>query len=174
MVGARRFELPTSATPLQRATRLRHAPTGRERRIGRGTGRVNGAEAFRGPAGQARIRSVARPLRNQWRARTAVRRRHRTWVTAMVFATLGWGTWWTTVVLLRLAPDWAPSFRVAYAVAGSFAAVGLFFGVFSIRAKRVWVLLAAVPIFANGSLLLLPTLLGDLRSMPVRAVEGEP
>lgn len=92
----------------------------------------------------------------------------------MVFATMGWGTWWTTVVLLKLAPAWAPSFHVAYTVAGIFAAIGFFFGVFSIRARRGWLLLAAVAIFANGSLLLLPTLLGDLRTMPVRAVEDAP
>ncbi len=111
---------------------------------------------------------MARPLRSQWRIRTVVRRRHRTWVASMVFATLGWGVWWSAVVLLELAPDWAPSLRVTAWVACAFALFGLFLAVFSVRARLIWVLLAGVPVFANGSLLCLPLLLDHVPQFPAQ------
>ena len=91
-----------------------------------------------------------------------MRRRHRTWVGAMTMATLGWGVWWVTVLLSRFAPGIAPSLHLAAWIGGCFAAVGLFLGIFTIRARMIWVLLAGVPIFANGSLLVMPFLIGDL------------
>jgi len=105
---------------------------------------------------------MVRPLRNQWRVRTMVRRRHRTWVASMVFATFGWAVWWMTAALLRYAPDWTPSFVVVSWTASIFATMGLLLALFTVRGQRNWALLALVPLFANGSLLALPSLLGHL------------
>ncbi|MFT4542730.1 MAG: hypothetical protein ACI841_005434 [Planctomycetota bacterium] len=80
----------------------------------------------------------------------------------MTLATLGWGVWWVTVLLIRVAPDIAPSLTTASWIGGAFAVVGLFLGIFTIRARKIWVLLAGVPIFANGALLLMPFLVADL------------
>ncbi|MCP3920302.1 MAG: hypothetical protein GY711_32655 [bacterium] len=113
---------------------------------------------------------MARPLRSQWRIRTSVRRRHRTWMRAMVFATLGWGTWWFAVLLHKLAPNFAPPVWAVYTIACSFAAIGAVLGFFTIRARLIWVLLAGVPLFANTSLLLVPVILDD----EVRAFLGVP
>ena len=104
---------------------------------------------------------MARPLRPQWRMRTMVRRRHRTWVASMVFATLGWGVWWVTIFVHRFWPEFTVDLFWPSTVAGTLAAIGFALAFFSIRAKRIWVLLALVPMFANGSLLLVPTLLDE-------------
>ena len=74
----------------------------------------------------------------------------------MVFATVGWGAWWVTLFLHRLAPELAPSILTTSIIACVFAAVGFFLAVFTLRAKRIWVLLVTVPMFANGSLLVMP------------------
>ena len=77
----------------------------------------------------------------------------------MVFATAGWSVWWLAVLGMRLVPTWKPSFDVVSWVASGFAVVGLALAVFTVRGRRGWVVLAMVPIFANGSLLALPSLL---------------
>ena len=79
----------------------------------------------------------------------------------MVFATLGWGVWWITVFVHRFWPEWTPDLIWPAAIGGTFAAVGFALAFFSIRARRIWVLLALVPMFANGSLLLVPTMLDE-------------
>lgn len=104
---------------------------------------------------------MARPLRPQWRERTLVRRRHRTWMAAMVLATAGWGVWWTALVLHRFYPDVEPLLAPATWIASAFAAVGLFLAVFTVRARLIWILLAGVPVFANATLLLGPLLLRE-------------
>ena len=91
-----------------------------------------------------------------------VRRRHRTWVGSMVLATAGWSVWWLTIVLARMWPEMAPSPLVAAWVSFAFALAGFFLAVFTIRARLVWVLLATVPLFANGSMLVLPWIAQDL------------
>ena len=79
----------------------------------------------------------------------------------MVLATAAWMAWWLALVLHRWAPSMAPGWPIVYGVACTCASVGLFFALFTIRARRVWILLATVPIFANASLLLIPALLHD-------------
>jgi hypothetical protein len=86
--------------------------------------------------------------------RTVVRRRHRTWVASMTLATAGWAVMWTALLLGRVAPGSAPSLLTAWWGAAVFALVGMFLAVFTVRARLIWVLLAAVPLFANASLLL--------------------
>lgn len=104
---------------------------------------------------------MARPFRPQWRARTSVRRRHRTWMTSMILATVGWGLWWIVLGLHRFAPAWSPGLGPTYVVTVALASVGLFLGVFTVRARLIWVLLAGVPIVANGTLLLLPLVIDE-------------
>jgi len=79
----------------------------------------------------------------------------------MILATLGWGLWWFVLGLHRFAPSWFPGLTPVYIVTGCLASVGLFLGIFTVRAGLIWVLLAAVPIFANASLLMLPLVVGD-------------
>lgn len=104
---------------------------------------------------------MARPLRPQHRDRTLVRRRHRSWMLAMILATAGWSVWWLAVILHRWRPELAPAMSWIYLVTGALAAVGGFLAFFTIRARLIWVLLAGVPLFANASLFLLPFLFGD-------------
>lgn len=80
---------------------------------------------------------------------------------AMVLATAAWMTWWVAIVIHRFAPTYAPSWPWVYGLAGAFAAAGLGLGLFTIRARTIWILLACVPIVANGSLLLIPALLHE-------------
>lgn len=80
----------------------------------------------------------------------------------MVCATLGWGAWWVAAALLRFAPDYAPTFMAVSIASAVFAVPGLLLAVFSFRGRQSWMMLAFVPLFANGSLLALPTLLRQI------------
>lgn len=91
--------------------------------------------------------------------RRAVRHRHRTWMLSMTMAALGWGAWWLTLLLRAVAPERAPGLWVTVWVSCACAAVGLAWGIVSLRAQLAWVAIACVPLGANGSLLLLPVLL---------------
>lgn len=75
---------------------------------------------------------------------------------AMSLATVAMGVWGVTVLLWRFAPAWGPPGRVSWAVASLFALPGLWLGIFTVRAKRSWFLVALVPILANAMLLGLP------------------
>ena len=79
----------------------------------------------------------------------------------MVMATAAWMTWWVAIVIHRFAPAYAPGWPWVYGLAGTFAAAGLGLGLFTIRARTIWLLLASVPIVANGSLLLVPALIHE-------------
>ncbi|MFN0009171.1 MAG: hypothetical protein ACKVXR_14810 [Planctomycetota bacterium] len=107
---------------------------------------------------------MARPLRNLWTVRTVVRRRHRTWMLSMCLASLGWGSWWITVFLMRYFPSVAPSMLAASWFAGTFAAFGFAVAVFTIRARRTWLLFTLVPLCANASIFLVPGLIETLRA----------
>lgn len=91
-----------------------------------------------------------------------VRRRHRTWMASMTFATIGWAVIWLTLCFVRWAPEWAPSAAVAFNLGAAFGLVGLGLGVFTLRAKLAWILITAAPIFANASLLSLRVVVPDL------------
>lgn len=81
---------------------------------------------------------------------------------SMTLATLGWGTWWTVLILRRLAPGWEVSLAVPGAVATTFAVLGFAAAVLTVRAGRSWMLFAMVPLFANASLLCMPWLAGGM------------
>jgi hypothetical protein len=92
--------------------------------------------------------------------RPTARRRHRTWMLAMTLASLGWGCWWLELLLWRLWPALAPSPAVVGTAAGIFALAGLVASVLALRGRnRLWLAMAAVPLFANLSLLCVPFLL---------------
>ena len=109
----------------------------------------------------AENRAVAKPQRPQEIVRIRVRRRHRTWMYAMILATLGWGAWWLSLFAHRFFPALFPGFAVTYWVACVPALLGLLLAVFTIRARKIWVLLAAVPICSNLFLLALPWVLDE-------------
>ena len=93
------------------------------------------------------MKSMARPLRNLYPKTLHIRRRHRTWMGAMICASLAWGVWWVALALSHWMPEWLPSLRVL--------------GVLSslpIRARDIWIALASIPITANGAVLALPWL----------------
>tara|TARA_R110002072_G_scaffold210591_4_gene368209 strand:- start:2883 stop:3197 length:315 start_codon:yes stop_codon:yes gene_type:complete len=79
----------------------------------------------------------------------------------MVLATGGWGTWWLWVALTKWAPGLAPPLVVVYALTCGMATVGAALAFFTIRARKAWILLAAVPFLANLSLASIPLLFGD-------------
>jgi hypothetical protein len=114
-------------------------------------------------AAEAENRRMARPLRAAWKVRTVVRRRHRTWMVSMCFASLGWGSWWVSVFLMRYFPSVAPAIATTGWFAGTFAAFGFLVAVFTVRARSSWLLFTLVPIFANASLFLVPWLVETLR-----------
>ena len=108
------------------------------------------------------MRRMPRPARAIWVPRAYSRRRHRSWHLAMVLATLGWGTWWCVLLLRHLAPEVHFSLFVPVVVSTTLALAGLVLALLTLRARRAWILFTLVPIFANGSLLCVPWLAGEL------------
>ncbi len=92
----------------------------------------------------------------------------------MTLATLGWGVWWVSVLLHKFVPGLSPGLGATYVVTCALAGVGFCLAFFTLRARLIWVLLAGVPLFANGTLLMLPVLLGDEveRLLTTRSAEG--
>ena len=108
------------------------------------------------------MRPMARPARTQWITRAYARRRHRSWHLAMMLATLGWGTWWCVLLVRHFSPEREIPLALPSAISTAAALCGLAIAVLTLRARRAWVLFALVPLFANGSLLLVPWLAGEL------------
>ncbi len=84
----------------------------------------------------------------------------------MTLAALGWGVWWAGLVLARFAPGIAPDFlsgrTLITALSFACAIPGLVLALGTVRAKRSWLPFAALAIFANASLLVMPWLLEGL------------
>jgi hypothetical protein len=99
---------------------------------------------------------MPRPARAIWIPRAYARRRHRSWHLAMILATLGWGTWWCVLLVHRLAPERDLSLVLPSVLSTTAALLGLAVAVLTLRARRAWILFTLVPLFANGSLLLVP------------------
>lgn len=76
----------------------------------------------------------------------------------MVCASLAWGVWWLALALSRWLPDWMPSLQVLGVISSLPAAVGLLLALATIRARDVWIVLASIPMAANGAVLALPWL----------------
>jgi hypothetical protein len=79
----------------------------------------------------------------------------------MVLATFGWGTWWFVLLVHHLAPERAIPLVLPGSVSSALAVLGLGVAVLTLRARRSWILFALVPLFANGSLLLVPWLVSE-------------
>lgn len=94
--------------------------------------------------------------------RTYARGRHRRWMLAMTMATLGWGTWWVALLLHHFAPRLRLGLEWPGGVSLVFALLGLLQVLLAVRAKRSWMLLTLIPLFANASLLLVPWLVEEL------------
>ncbi len=91
----------------------------------------------------------------------------------MTLATLGWGVWWVSLLLHKYVPGLSPGLGATYVVTCALAGVGFCLALLTLRARLIWVLLAGVPMFANGTLLMLPVLLGDeLEALLTRKSEG--
>ena len=80
----------------------------------------------------------------------------------MILATLGWSAWWFVLLVHRLAPEEELSLLLPSIVSTVAAVFGLAIALFALRAQRSWILFVLVPLFANGSLLLVPWLAGEL------------
>jgi len=109
------------------------------------------------------MRAMPRPARSLWIPRTYARRRHRSWHLAMMFATLGWGTWWCVLLVHRLDPERPLALSLPATLSTVAALLGLLVALLTLRARRSWILFALVPLFANGSLLLVPWLAEEWR-----------
>ena len=118
--------------------------------------------AWRGGKRDRTMRAMARPARTLWITRGYARRRHRSWHLAMILATLGWGTWWCVLIVRRLAPEREVSLVLPATISTTAALLGLLIAILTLRARRAWILFALVPLFANGSLLFVPWLAGEL------------
>ena len=85
----------------------------------------------------------------------------------MTLATLGWAVVWCALP----AAKWglaAPASAV-YVVSGAPAVVGAILALTTIRARKPWVLMTLVALFANASLLALPALFDeDIRAALLR------
>ncbi len=78
----------------------------------------------------------------------------------MTMASLGWGCWWAALFLAKFA-DVTPNARTVAIVAALFAAPGILAALVTMRAQKAWLYFAAVPLLANGGLLLLPLLIPE-------------
>lgn len=82
----------------------------------------------------------------------------------MSMASLGWAVWWTTLVILRFAPETHLDLRVIEWTAGTIAALGFLAALWCFRAKLAWLLIMSIALFANGSLLMMPWIVDSLRA----------
>ena len=74
----------------------------------------------------------------------------------MTLATFGWGVIWGALASSKLG--WTPPITWIYLAAMIPGSLGLFYAFFTIRARRAWLFMAVVALFANGSLVALPFL----------------
>jgi hypothetical protein len=82
---------------------------------------------------------------------------------SMSLATIGWAAWWLALIAVKLAPSKGAALVVgATAVSVPFAFLGLLLAAVTLRARRTWILFVMVPLFANGSLLVMPWLASEM------------
>jgi len=86
---------------------------------------------------------------------------------SMTLATLGWAVVWCSLAASKLG--WSAPASVVYLVSGVPATVGVLFALTTMRARKTWVMMTAVALFANASLLALPVLFDEeIRAALVR------
>lgn len=77
----------------------------------------------------------------------------------MTLATVGWGIVWGALGLSKLGAL-EPPLRVVCTLAAMPAMLGLAYALATFRVRRAWVFMAAIALFANGTLLVLPWVFG--------------
>lgn len=75
---------------------------------------------------------------------------------SMTLATFAMAVWGCALVWKRVAPEGSPGFQAVFLVSCLFAIPGLLLGMLTLRARFGWMMLALVPIGANGMALALP------------------
>ncbi|MBM3987588.1 MAG: hypothetical protein FJ294_06485 [Planctomycetes bacterium] len=106
---------------------------------------------------------MARPLRRLYPMSGVVRRRHRTWMASMCFATAGAAVWGAAMLWRALDPGNGPDLLSTLLASAAFTVPGAILALLSIRARWVWVLLAGIPLFANGVMIVVPWVVLRLR-----------
>jgi hypothetical protein len=109
------------------------------------------------------MRAMPRPLRRLYPIEAVVRRRHRTWMASMTLATLGAAVWGGALLWRALDPPTGPGLLGTLLASAAFTVPGLILAVLTIRARTVWILLASIPICANGMMIVLPWIVLRLR-----------
>ena len=84
---------------------------------------------------------------------------------SMTLASLGWGTWWV-LLLLRRVLDVTPGLTAPSVVSSVFAVAGLGVAIWSLRARRSWLLFVMIPFLANLGLLFMPWLAQEIIAGP--------
>ncbi|MEM9800150.1 MAG: hypothetical protein AAGA20_07490, partial [Planctomycetota bacterium] len=77
----------------------------------------------------------------------------------MTLATVGWGVVWGSLAVAKLG--WSAPATWVYALAAGPALLGIVYAIVTVRARRTWLLMACVALFANGTLLALPLLFDE-------------
>jgi len=78
----------------------------------------------------------------------------------MILATVGWSLLWLSLLAHKLG-WWHPTALALHWLASVPAALGALYALVTVRARRTWLLVAGVALFANVSLLLVPVLFAD-------------
>lgn len=78
----------------------------------------------------------------------------------MILATVGWSFLWLSLLAHKFG-WWHPTAFALQWSASVPAALGALYALATVRARRTWLLVAGVALFANVSLLLVPVLFAD-------------
>ena len=74
----------------------------------------------------------------------------------MTLATFGWGVIWGALASSKLG--WTPPILWIYLAAITPGSLGLVYALLTVRARKAWLFMVLVAVFANGSLVALPFL----------------
>ena len=78
----------------------------------------------------------------------------------MILATVGWSLLWLSLLAHKLG-WWHPTATTLQWCASVPAALGALYALATVRARRTWLFVAGVALFANVSLLLVPALFSE-------------
>lgn len=79
----------------------------------------------------------------------------------MMVASVAWGVWWVFFFVLRLDHDAMVAWPYVQWTTFVLGTLGLAVALFSLRARRTWILFVAFPILANASLFFVPWLVEE-------------